>query len=116
MRDVIKMQEDLGFHTVTDGEFRRNYWHRDFLTAFSNVVLAPTGVKVKFHTHEGDTERDMSAFKITGKLDRKGIESLKLDIDKVVRKHGLKVERFALIGIAKKPAKKAAKKATKKCA
>jgi 5-methyltetrahydropteroyltriglutamate--homocysteine methyltransferase len=70
VRDVIKMQEDLGFQTVTDGEFRRNYWHRDFLTAFSNVVLAPTGVKVKFHTHDGDTERDMSAFKITGKLDR----------------------------------------------
>jgi len=68
--DVIKMQEDLGFQTVTDGEFRRNYWHSDFLTSFSNVVVASTGVKVKFHTHDGDTERDMSAFKITGKVER----------------------------------------------
>ena len=70
VREVIKLQEDLGFEVVTDGEFRRTYWHRDFLTSFSNVVVAPTGVKVKFHTHDGATERDMSSFKITGKLDR----------------------------------------------
>lgn len=70
IRDAVKMQEDLGFQVVTDGEFRRTYWHRDFLTSFTNVVVAPTGVKVKFHTHDGDMERDMSSFKITGKLAR----------------------------------------------
>ncbi len=70
IRDVIRLQEELGFQLVTDGEFRRTYWHRDFLTAFTNVVVAPTGVKVKFHTHDGDMERDMSSFKIMGKMDR----------------------------------------------
>ncbi len=70
IRDAVKMQEDVGLQSITDGEFRRTYWHRDFLTSFSNVAVASTGVKVKFHTHAGATERDMSAFKIGGKLNR----------------------------------------------
>jgi 5-methyltetrahydropteroyltriglutamate--homocysteine methyltransferase len=70
IREVVALQEGLGLPVVTDGEFRRTYWHRDFLLSFTNVVMAPTGVKVKFHTEAGSTERAMSSFKITGKLDR----------------------------------------------
>jgi hypothetical protein len=44
---------------------------------------------------------------ISGTLDRKGFESLKLDINNVVKKHGLKVEKFEL-------KKATTKKATKK--
>jgi 5-methyltetrahydropteroyltriglutamate--homocysteine methyltransferase len=70
IRGAVKMQEDLGFQVVTDGEFRRTYWHRDFLLSFTNVEVAPTGVKVKFHTEEGSREREMSSFRITGKVER----------------------------------------------
>src|SRR3954463_986750 len=28
---VIKKQEDVGLHAITDGEFRRSWWHLDFL-------------------------------------------------------------------------------------
>src|SRR6476469_2875406 len=28
---VIKKQEDVGLHDITDGEFRRSWWHLDFL-------------------------------------------------------------------------------------
>lgn len=28
---IVKVQEDLGLRSVTDGEFRRAYWHFDFL-------------------------------------------------------------------------------------
>jgi 5-methyltetrahydropteroyltriglutamate--homocysteine methyltransferase len=28
---VIKKQEDAGLHAITDGEFRRSWWHLDFL-------------------------------------------------------------------------------------
>jgi len=52
------------------------------------------------------TGKSRILLEISGKLDRKGFESLKLDINNVVKKHGLKVEKFGL--------KKAAKKATKK--
>ena len=31
IKKVIKLQEELGFKVVTDGEFRRSFWHYDFL-------------------------------------------------------------------------------------
>jgi hypothetical protein len=37
---------------------------------------------------------------IAGRLDRKSFESLKLDIEKVARRHGLRVRRFKLEGAA----------------
>ena len=32
IRDIVKYQESLGLHGITDGEFRRTYFHTDFLT------------------------------------------------------------------------------------
>src|SRR5665213_4062934 len=32
IREVVKFQEDMGFKVITDGEFRRAYFHVDFLT------------------------------------------------------------------------------------
>ncbi|MFC7705882.1 5-methyltetrahydropteroyltriglutamate--homocysteine S-methyltransferase [Plastorhodobacter daqingensis] len=31
IRDVIRMQEEIGFKAVTDGEIRRSFWHYDFM-------------------------------------------------------------------------------------
>jgi 5-methyltetrahydropteroyltriglutamate--homocysteine methyltransferase len=58
--DVIKMQEEVGLQSVTDGEFRRSWWHLDFLwgldgverhimdsgIAFANVTTRNEGVRV----------------------------------------------------------------------
>jgi 5-methyltetrahydropteroyltriglutamate--homocysteine methyltransferase len=70
VREVVKLQEDVGLQSITDGEFRRNLWHVDFLKQFSNVVQVPSPVKVKFHTEEGDMERAPNALRVTGKLTR----------------------------------------------
>jgi 5-methyltetrahydropteroyltriglutamate--homocysteine methyltransferase len=35
--EVVKMQEDVGLQSVTDGEFRREYFHIDFLVQLSGV-------------------------------------------------------------------------------
>ena len=29
--EVVAKQKELGFHIITDGEFRRTYWHLDFM-------------------------------------------------------------------------------------
>src|SRR5216683_2587729 len=34
---VIKKQEDVGLKAVTDGEFRRSWWHLDFLWGLDGV-------------------------------------------------------------------------------
>ena len=31
IRKLISRQKAAGYHTITDGEFRRSYWHLDFM-------------------------------------------------------------------------------------
>ena len=34
---IIRKQEAIGLHAVTDGEFRRSWWHLDFLWGLDGV-------------------------------------------------------------------------------
>jgi 5-methyltetrahydropteroyltriglutamate--homocysteine methyltransferase len=68
IRDVVAMQESLGFHGITDGEFRRTYFHTDFLLQFDGIEEAG-GTQVKFHQHGGkELEYAPPVMKITGKI------------------------------------------------
>jgi len=70
IRDVVKLQEEVGLKAVTDGEFRRTFWHLDFLEQFANVTIIPPKIKARFHTHEGDIEFAPPGIRIDGKLSR----------------------------------------------
>lgn len=37
IRDVVALQESVGLQSITDGEFRRDYWHLDFMWKFDGV-------------------------------------------------------------------------------
>ena len=37
IKDVIKKQESVGLQSITDGEFRRSWWHLDFLWGLDGV-------------------------------------------------------------------------------
>ncbi|MGH6628714.1 MAG: 5-methyltetrahydropteroyltriglutamate--homocysteine S-methyltransferase, partial [Burkholderiales bacterium] len=37
IRDIVRFQEDLGLQGITDGEFRRTYFHIDFLEQLDGV-------------------------------------------------------------------------------
>ena len=37
--DAIRKQEEIGLESITDGEFRRDWWHLDFLTQIEGVGL-----------------------------------------------------------------------------
>jgi len=37
IREVVAQQERVGLHGITDGEFRRDYWHLDFMWGFDGV-------------------------------------------------------------------------------
>ena len=39
IREAVAMQERLGLHGITDGEFRRGSWHMDFLYRLGGVSL-----------------------------------------------------------------------------
>ena len=68
IRDVVKMQKDVGLCVATDGEFRREMWHTDFLAQFINVEVVPGKIKVRFTSAEGETEIEPPGTLITGKL------------------------------------------------
>jgi 5-methyltetrahydropteroyltriglutamate--homocysteine methyltransferase len=40
IQEAISRQESLGLESVTDGEFRREYWHIDFLRQLQGVAVA----------------------------------------------------------------------------
>src|SRR5947208_13140731 len=40
IRDAVAKQESVGMQLVTDGEFRRDRWHIDFIHGFDGVELA----------------------------------------------------------------------------
>ena len=45
---VVAKQKELGFHVITDGEFRRTFWHLDFMWGLEGVEHENTGNGVKF--------------------------------------------------------------------
>ena len=46
---VVAKQKELGFHVITDGEFRRTFWHLDFMWGFEGVDHEATGRGVQFN-------------------------------------------------------------------
>src|SRR5207248_10515579 len=56
IRDVVRLQRDVGLRTATDGEFRRASWHMDFIYSLDGISKAPGDLKVKFHNEQGDIE------------------------------------------------------------
>lgn len=46
---LVAKQKELGFHAITDGEFRRTFWHLDFMWGFDGVEHKATGGGVPFN-------------------------------------------------------------------
>lgn len=49
IRDVVAKQESVGLKAVTDGEFRRAWWHFDFLAGLEGVDLVHGEKSIQFH-------------------------------------------------------------------
>jgi 5-methyltetrahydropteroyltriglutamate--homocysteine methyltransferase len=66
--DAIRLQEEAGLQSATDGEFRRATWHMDFIYALGGVSKAPGHLAVKFHNPGGDIEWTPASIKVDGKI------------------------------------------------
>ena len=67
IRGIVKFQEDLGLRGITDGEYRRTYFHIDFLTQLGGVETKG-GIHVKFHSAKGDVDFEPPVMQVTGKV------------------------------------------------
>ncbi len=68
IRDVVRMQEEVGLQSATDGEFRRASWHMDFIYQLDGVSTAPGNMKVEFRNAEGTIEFTPAALHIDGRI------------------------------------------------
>jgi len=70
IRDVVRLQQDIGFRLATDGEYNRTFWQRDFLLKFQNVKQVASKLTVRFHSAAGARDHSPPTLKVTGKLAR----------------------------------------------
>src|SRR5258708_17012832 len=68
IRDVVRMQKEIGLQGVTDGEFRRGSWHMDFLYQIGGVAKTDQKLRIQFRNEAGPVEAALGAFRIGGKL------------------------------------------------
>jgi 5-methyltetrahydropteroyltriglutamate--homocysteine methyltransferase len=70
IREVVRRQEQIGLQSVTDGEFNRVSWQRDFLLRLDSVSLVPSRLAVRFHTADGVRDHAPPTLAVTGRLGR----------------------------------------------
>jgi len=65
IRRIVAKQEEIGLLSITDGEFRRAWWHFDFLERLDGVEGYDTEGGIQFH----NTTTKAHGVKVTGKID-----------------------------------------------
>src|SRR5438270_9030300 len=65
IKKVINKQEEIGLRGITDGEFRRSWWHYDFLAKLDGVELVSVTQGLKFK----GTETKAEGLHVHGKID-----------------------------------------------
>ena len=63
--EIVKFQEDVGLRSVTDGEFRRTYFHIDFLEQFGGVK---TDIPVMIEKPDGTQELAPPVMRVIDKV------------------------------------------------
>jgi 5-methyltetrahydropteroyltriglutamate--homocysteine methyltransferase len=48
IREAIRMQEQIGLQAVTDGEYRRAFWHYDLLAGLDGVEMVEVATGIQF--------------------------------------------------------------------
>ncbi len=82
--EIVKFQRDVGLQSITDGEFRRTYFHIDFLEQLGGVK---TDIPVTVVKPDGTEELAPPVMRVTGKvrhvkdIQRADFEYLKGQVD-----------------------------------
>ena len=67
IRKIIRKQEEIGLEAITDGEFRRSWWHMDFLGEIDGVDIIEADQGIQFT----GVQTKARAPRVTGKLGSK---------------------------------------------
>jgi len=64
IRDVVRLQQDAGLQTATDGELRRTSWHMDFIYQLDGIDSTDQKLAVHFKNAEGDLDFESAALSV----------------------------------------------------
>jgi 5-methyltetrahydropteroyltriglutamate--homocysteine methyltransferase len=64
VRDVVRMQREVGLRSATDGEFRRTSWHMDFIYRLGGVNQSADKITVSFRNESGGLEFTSAALRV----------------------------------------------------
>ena len=70
IRGVVRLQEEIGLKLVTDGEYNRFSWQRDFLLKIGNVRPMASKLTVRFHSAAGTRDHAPPSLQVAGLLSR----------------------------------------------
>ena len=69
IRDVVRMQADVGLRTATDGEFRQASWHMDFIYAIDGITkVVDQNIVVHFKNADGTIDFTPAGLHVDGPL------------------------------------------------
>jgi 5-methyltetrahydropteroyltriglutamate--homocysteine methyltransferase len=69
IREAVRMQKEVGLRSATDGEFRRNSWHMDFIYQLGGVTQSVGEVlHVQFRSEEGEFDYAPPAMKVAERV------------------------------------------------
>ena len=66
IRDLVEKEIAAGLKSVTDGEFRRAYWHLDFFWGFGGIDHVQAAQGYQFHDETTKADSALVVGKITG--------------------------------------------------
>ena len=66
IRDLVEKQKGIGLKAITDGEFRRSWWHLDFMWGLNGVEKVDVDSGYKFEHEETRAESARLTGKISG--------------------------------------------------
>lgn len=66
IRDLVAKQKAAGLQVITDGEFRRSYWHLDFMWGLNGIERRTSRTGYMFHDEETTADTAVVTGPISG--------------------------------------------------
>jgi 5-methyltetrahydropteroyltriglutamate--homocysteine methyltransferase len=68
IRAVVRMQQEVGLRSATDGEFRRTSWHMDFIYQLGGVHRTDEQLTVHFYNEAGELDFSSAALRVDERI------------------------------------------------
>ncbi|MGC9665338.1 5-methyltetrahydropteroyltriglutamate--homocysteine S-methyltransferase [Planosporangium sp. 12N6] len=68
IRDLVRMQEEVGLRSATDGEFRRASWHMDFIYQLGGIDTVDEKLLVHFYNEAGELDFATPALRVHDRI------------------------------------------------